>query len=130
LIRNHPSLTSTSNLSELLYFNIAIVLSSTELRLAFEEVNEERSALRSSASLSLLLGLSDGQGSFEAAKRLWEGILPRCYSGRAKRNRRIESCVLCGRAQLHSTSVVAVAWWSIFAVDRQWHFSIVPSGGS
>ena len=79
---------------------------------------------------SLLCELGCHQGSFEEAKRLWGGILPRCFSGRAERNRRIESCVLCGRVQLHPTSVVAVAGWSIFAVDRQWHFSIVPSGGN
>lgn len=61
---------------------------------------------------------------------LWEGIFPRFFSGRPGRNWRIVCCALCGRVQLHSTSVVAVAGWSIFAVDRQWHFSIVPSGGS
>ena len=74
--------------------------------------------------------LSCRKGSFEAAKQLWEGILPKFFSGRAERNQRIESCVLCGRVQLHSTGVVTVAGWSIFAVDRQWRFSIVPSGGS
>ena len=46
------------------------------------------------------------KGSFEAAKRLWGGILPKFFSGRAERNQRIESYVLCGRVQLHSTGVV------------------------
>jgi hypothetical protein len=55
---------------------------------------------------------------------LWGGIFPRFFSGRAEWNWCIESCVLSDRVQLRSTGVVTVAGWSIFVVDRQWHFSI------
>ena len=42
-----------------------------------------------------MYGIGFHQGSFEEVKRLWGGILPRFFSGRAQRNRRIESCALC-----------------------------------
>lgn len=63
--------------------------------------------------------------------RLWGamlGIVWRFFVEKEERNRRIVRCVLRGRVEWHSTSVLTVPNWSIFASDKRRHFSTVPFG--